>query len=84
LPARSLYDSLDVGIADLVHLIFIDHFDLQIIQVVLQVKTPAAPKPGDLPNSLGFKQLARRLHGCSLAPRLASGLLAATAVMRIS
>jgi hypothetical protein len=37
-----------------------DHFDLQIIQPALQVKTRR--RTGRPANSLGFKQLARGLH----------------------
>jgi hypothetical protein len=40
LPALSFHDSTDIGIADLIELTFSYHFDLQIIQAVLQVKAP--------------------------------------------
>jgi hypothetical protein len=42
------------------------YFDLQIIRGLPQVKTPSACFGGLARISLGFKQLARRLHGAIL------------------
>jgi len=67
----------DAGVAGPIHLTF-DHFDLQIIQAVPQVKTPLPGNPGQFCKFFRFQTIGVRLacwfRDVSIGRRVACGL----------